>query len=227
MFILKKKNIFWIFAILILMGIVVCFFVFFKDKGTKTLKIGNNSSSQEIVDYILNISSYEATIEVEIQSNKNNNQYKMKQTYIAPDVSTQEVIEPNNIAGIKMKKEGNKLTLENSNLNLVTTFENYPYMMDNCLDLNHFIENYQKNEKASYREENNQIIMETTSSTNNKYQKNEKLYVDRNTGKPTKMEIKDTNQNTLIYILYNEVKISNVDSENVLAFQLYDMAKEI
>ena len=50
-----------------------------KNKTAKNLKIGNNSSSQEIVDYILNISSYETQIEVEVKSNKNSNKYKMKQ----------------------------------------------------------------------------------------------------------------------------------------------------
>ena len=54
----------------------------------------SNSSSQEIVDYILNISSYETQIEVEVKSNKNSNKYKMKQTYIDNNNTTQEVIEP-------------------------------------------------------------------------------------------------------------------------------------
>lgn len=223
---MKTKKIIGIAGIILLIGILV-FFLFFHSKTAKTIKIGNNSSSQEIVDYILNISSYEVTVEIEVKSNKNKNQYKMKQTYSAPDTSTQEVIEPSNIAGVKIVKQGNRLTIENTNLNLVSSFEDYPYMTENCLDLNHFIENYKTDTKAKYKEENDQIIMETVNARNNKYQKDEKLYVDRKTGNPIKMEIRDNNQNTIVYILYNEVKISNVNSENVLAFHLYNKTKEI
>ena len=48
-------------------------------------------SSQEIMDNILNISAYETIIEVEINSNKNTNKYIIKQKYIAPNISEQEV----------------------------------------------------------------------------------------------------------------------------------------
>ena len=41
----------------------------------------------------------------------------------------------------------------------------------------------------------------------NNYQKYETLYISKETGKPTKMEIKDTNQNIIIYIIYNEIDI--------------------
>ena len=33
------------------------------------------------------------------------------------------------------------------------------------------------------------------------------LYIDKKTGKPTKMEIKDNSKNTSVYILYREVKL--------------------
>ena len=66
----------------------------------KNINIGNNTNSQEIVNYILNISSYEAKITVEIESNKNKNQYIIKQKYQKPDISTQEIIEPSNIEGV-------------------------------------------------------------------------------------------------------------------------------
>ena len=97
------------------MGVSI-FYIFFKEKTAKNLKIGNNSSSQEIVDYILNISSYEATINVDVTSNKNTNKYILKQQYISPDVATQEVLEPSNISGIKIIKKGNDLKLENTSL---------------------------------------------------------------------------------------------------------------
>ena len=41
------------------------------------------------------------------------------------------------------------------------------------------------------------------------------------------MEITDINKNTTVYILYKEVKIDNLDENNILAFNLYSISKEI
>ena len=69
-----------------------------------------------------------------------------------------------------------------------------------------------KTDKIVTFEQNNQIIMETTALAENKYQKYEKLYISKETGKPEKMEIKDTNQNTIIYIIYNEININTYNA---------------
>ena len=167
------------------------------------MKIGNNSSSQEIVDYILNINSYQTEIKVEIESNKNKNLYILKQIYKKDEKLVQEVLEPSNIAGVKIIKEGNKLTLENSKLSLNSFFENYEYVSDNRLDLSCFIKQYKENEKSNWKEEDNQIKMIT-----NQNQEEKCLWIDKTTGKPIKMEIKDTNKNTKVYIVYNEVNIN-------------------
>ncbi len=196
---LNKKII--IFIIIIILLILIIFF--FTNK-TKKIKFGNNSSSQEIIDNILNISSYETVIEVEINSNKNTNKYIIKQKYIAPDISQQEIIEPENIQGIKIIKNKNELKIENSKYNLSKIYNDYEYMTDNCLDLNTFIENYKLNGKEIYEEKDNEIILRI--ETNHKYNKYIELYISKETGKPTKMEIKDNSKNTLIYILYREVK---------------------
>ena len=201
----KKKTGFVIaFVIVIIIGIVSCL-IFFPKKTAKNLKIGNNTSSQEIVDYILNISSYETKVEVEVQSNKNQNKYMIKQQYKSPDITEQEVIEPSNIAGFKISKNGNQLKIENTNLSLSSIFENYEYVADNILDLSSFIKDYQSDEKASWKEENNQIILTTKQE---KVEKN--LLIDRSTGKPKKLEVKWTNKNTTVYILYNEVNINTL-----------------
>ena len=203
----NKRKIIIITAIIILLVILAIFFIKNNNKTAKTSKIGNNSTSQEIVDYILNISSYETQIEVEVKSNKNSNKYKIKQTYISNENNMQEVIEPSNIQGVKIIKEGSNLKIENTKLSLTKIIENYQDITQNNLDLINFIENYKNNSNSKFKEENNQIIMETTAKTENNYQKYEKLYVSKENGKPIKMEIKDTNQNTIIYIIYNEIKI--------------------
>lgn len=221
---MKNKKIFIILVIFILAIIIFC--IFFLNKS-KPQKIGNNSSSQEIVDYILNISSYETKIEVETNSNKNSNKYMLKQQYINDGTSIQEVLEPSNIKGIKIIKDGNNLKLENTSLNLNTVLENYDCIADNVLDLNCFIEDYKQNSESNYEENENEIIMRTTTNNENKYTKTKTLYVDRKTGNPAKMEIEDINQNTKVYILYKEVKINNLKKKDILAFSLYNMQKEV
>ncbi len=220
----NKKVLILIFIIILL--IVIFFEIFYKNTA-KVFKSGNNKTSQEIVDYILNIDSYEVTANVEVNSNKNQNKYILKQAFVAPDVSTQEVIEPSNIAGVKIISDGSSLRLENSNLNLSTVFENYNYLGDNCIDLISFIEDYKKSNKSNYTEEETQIIMKTESKNENKYTKQKTLYIDKQTYNPSKLEIKDDNQKTTVYILYNEVKINSTKKEDILAFELYNINSNI
>ena len=201
-----KKKYWLILLVIIIIGIIA--FIFYKN-SFKNLKIGNNKNSQEIVDYILNTSSYEAQVTVNVTSNKNNNKYILKQTYQNPDKSTQEVIEPSNIEGIKIENDGEKIKIENSRLNLNTILENYNYLGDNSLDLHSFIEDYRKDDKATSEETEKEIIMKARNHIENIYIQNKTLYIDKQTLKPIKMEIKDNKQNTTIYILYNDVKLNN------------------
>ena len=223
----KQKTLIIIIIAITLIVIATTILIKKQNKTAKNIKIGNNSSSQEIVDYILNISSYETQIEVEVKSNKNSNKYKIKQTYIDNNNSTQEVLEPNNIQGVKIIQENNKLKIENTQLSLTKIIENYQEITQNNLDLAKFIENYKKNTNSKFKEENNQIIMETTAKTENNYQKYEKLYISKENGKPTKMEIKDANQNTIIYIIYNEININKVANKKIYAFKVIDTSIEI
>ena len=192
--------------IIIMISMIAIFFTaFFYLIKSKKIKIGNNSSSQEMIQNILNISSYESIIEVEVNSNKNMNRYVIKQNYITPDISEQEILQPENIQGIKITKTKNELKVQNTNLNITKIYNEYQYMTDNCMDLNTFIESYKQNGEQEYKEKNNEIILETKNE-NNPYTKYRILYISKDSGKPTRMEIKDDSKKTLIYILYKEVK---------------------
>jgi len=203
---MKKK--YWL--ILLIAVIVIGGIIFYKNR-VKDLKIGNNKTSQEIVDYILNISSYEVQVTVDVTSNKNSNKYILKQKYQSPNQSMQEVLEPSNIAGIRIKNDGTNLKLENSQLNLNTILENYNYLGDNCLDLFCFIEDYKQDENAEYEENDTEIIMKASSDIENVYVQEKILHIDKKTYMPTQMEIKDNKQKTTIYILYNEVKVNSTN----------------
>ena len=201
---MKKKYWFILLVIIITIG-----GIFFYKNRVKNHKNGNNKNSQEIVNYILNISSYEVKVTVDVTSNKNSNKYILKQIYQSPDKSIQEVIEPSNIAGVKIENDGTNLKIENSQLSLSSMLENYNYLGDNCLDLCSFIEDYKQDEKANYEEKDNEIIMNASSNIQNIYIKEKILHIDKKTYNPTQMEIKDNKQKTTIYILYNEVKVNS------------------
>ena len=201
---MKKK---YYLILLFIIFIISVGFIFYKN-SIKNLKIGNNKNSQEIVDYILNLSSYEAEVTVNITSNKNSNKYILKQKYQKDKEHIQEVIEPSNIAGVKIINDGKNLKIENSNLNLNEIIENYTNLENNNLDLSMFIDEYKNSNQSNYQEKDDKIIMKVKNDKENIYVKEKTLYIDKKTYKPVKLEIKDNKQKERIYILYNEVEIN-------------------
>ena len=165
-------------------------------------------NSQEIVDHILNLSSYKTKINVQVNSNKNQNKYILRQEYNTENGSVQEVIEPENIAGVRIIKKDNNLKIENSELDLRTIFENYDGIEDNSLDLINFINEYKQSSEKNLEEKNGEIIMKTKSNKENKYLKNKTLYINKKNFMPTKLIIQDNNQNTTIIIEYIEIELN-------------------
>ena len=200
--IIQNKKACMIIFILLLF---VLLFIF--NNMTKNKKNGNNMNSQEIVDSIINLNTYKAKINVQVNSNKNQNKYIIRQEYNAENGSIQEVIEPENIAGIRIIRKDNNLTIENSELDLKTIFENYKGLENNSLDLISFINNYKENHNSDYEEKNDEIIMTTKGNKENKYLENKSLYIDKNNIKPKKLIIRDNNQNTTIIIEYIEIEL--------------------
>ena len=198
----KKKmyilivSAFFIFAI--------AFIIIFSKNNYKTLKNGNNINNQtrdKVYDNILNISSYKATLEVTINSNKNSNKYVLKQSHNL-DEDTQEVLEPENIRGIKTTYNNGILKIQSDNLNITKVYNDYKNIENNDLWLNSFIEDY-KISKEKVVEENEEKIISIKVNNRTK-----KLYLDKKTGKPTKLIVEDDNQKTVIYIIYNEIEIN-------------------
>ena len=216
---MRNKKIFFVCLIVIIV-VAIIFFAVFKFCNYKNVQMGNtivDKTLQEIEEYILNISSYEAEIELTVESNKNTNKYVINQKYSAPNIASQKIIEPKNIEGLTIKYDGANLEISNSKLNLNTIYENYTYIADNILWLSDFIENYKTN-NGTITEENGVIIMETKCEEN-KYSMYEKLYIDRNANKISKLIIEDENKNSKIYITYNKIEIGSLTKENVLAFK--------
>jgi len=208
---MKKKFIFILIVVLLITTIGVIFLLKLEYKGNK---LGNNISKSDNTD-ILNISSYEAKVTIEVHSNKNTNKYVINQRYVGPDMFTQEVIEPSNIKGLTITKEGEKTILENKTLDLKTLYENFKGDSSN-LSLISFIEEYKEGTGNKEEETENERIMQTEiTKSKNKYQNYQKLYISKSTNLPTKMEILDINKNTTIYILYNEIKLNQINKKSV------------
>lgn len=198
---MDKKKIIKISIFIILALMILIIFILVNKKN----KIGNNINSQEMESNILNTNYYELIADIEIKSNKNQNKYVIKQKYQKNEKENnieteQEVLEPSNIAGVKIIKQNNKLIIENTNLDLKSIYENYNYISDNNLDLITFIEEYKNDNNKIYKTEKEKLIMKV---------KNKTLYIDKKTNKPIKMEIQDANKNIAVYILYREVSFKN------------------
>lgn len=212
---LNKKSLIIIITLILIAVILTIYFFINKNNKlfNKNSNIGNNITSksiQEIEQYILNISSYEAKLDVTVQSNKNTNKYILKQKYNSSGMEEQVVLEPSNIEGLTILYENGKVTINNTKLNLQTVYDNYEYIADNNLWLNSFIKDYKEGSNKSISEDSNNIIMTVDISESNNYGNVKMLYINKNTGNPEKMLIQDKNQKNMVYILYNEIRINDL-----------------
>ena len=189
--------------ILIIILLIIFLLIFFVQRAYKTVKTGNNisKSTDDLIEYILNISSYEAKLEVTIHSNKTTNQYRLEQYWLKPNYSKQIVKEPKNIENLEIIYNGKNLEV---------------------LWLNFFIENY----KDEYNvEENADEIILSCKVENGK--RREKLYINKKTSLPTKIEILDNSNQSKVYIEYKEIKLNNIRENNIFAFKTIDISKEV
>lgn len=227
----KKKTIIKLCVLSILILLFTFIIFLFKSNyiNYNFSKTGHNMSNkklEEIEEYILNISSYTATVDITVTSNKTTNKYKIKQEY-NKDRLKQTIIEPKNIEGLEICYENNTLKLTNTKLNLTKIYEEYNYLSNNYLDLITFIEEYKKiknikenkidtdsKDTINSYEKDGKYIFEIEFDKNikkeneNIYVSNKSLTIDKNTGKIINLEIEDMNQKELVYILYNEIQIN-------------------
>ena len=221
-----KKILILLFGIALIILIAI-----FVKNNYKNLKTGNNisnKSADEIKEYILNIESYQATANITIKNNKNENTYVVKQKYNKEgNEYKQEILEPENIKGIQFVYDGTNLRVENTKLNLSKMYENYTYIGSNELSLVSFIDDYKTSTNSNCTEQNGMIILETEKKDNNKYTMGKKIYINKESGRIEKLEINDRTQNTRIYILYNEIAINETSKEEVVALSIKTVDKDI
>jgi len=193
-----KKNMF-IFVLICITVFFVFYYIF--------CVLGNNKhrNQNEIVDDILNnIKKYEANISVTAKSNKNESYYTMKQE-VEGNNSKLIINTPENIKDMTIEINNNVLKITNTRINMEKIYNDYEFVLNNNLFLNTFIEDYKKSDSKAY-EQNDEIILETKLN-NNTYVKFKELHLDKITGNPKELIIKDNTQKTCIRIIYNDIKI--------------------
>lgn len=210
--------------IFIIILLIVFTIIFFLNITYKSITTGNNitKSTNDLIEYILNISSYEAKLEVTVNSNKTTNKYILEQYYLEPNYSKQIVKGPKNIENLETIYNGNSLEIKNTNLSLSKIYENYNYLNNNLLWLNYFLERYK--EKYEVEENNEEIILKGNIEGNN-YKS--MLYINKKTSLPSKIEIYDNNNQNKIYIEYKEIKLNNIQENNIFAFKLKSIKEEV
>lgn len=213
---------------IILITIIVIFFIKINYKSLKNGNNMSNKSAKEITQYILDINSYEAEAEVLIESNKNSNKYKIKEKYSKDkNVFKREILEPENLNGVSFIYDGINLKVQNTTLNLNKIYQNYPYIGENNITLIDFINDYKESDETNVIESEKEIVLELKIKNGNKYVAYKKLFINKEEGKIDKLEIQDITQKTIIYILYNEIKINNLQKDDILAFKLKELKNDI
>ena len=202
---MKNKKVFVMAIIAIILIFLTIFLVYYY----KSRKSGNNiinKSEEQLIEDILNIKAYNAKLDITIETNKNVTKYVVSQK-VENEKSIQEVLKPENIAGVVTEYDGEQLKIRNNKLNLETTFQNYQYIVENKLWLNSFTNEFKESNKTKVNSKIDEIVLEIN-NTENLYDTCKRLYIDKKTGKPTKLEIEDINKKMLVYILYTEISIS-------------------
>lgn len=196
-----NKKIVFIFAIICIIVFLIFYYIF--------EVFGNNiirNQKEFIEDIFEDLECYEADIDVIIISNKNENQYNMKQ--IVEGGNSKLIINtPENVKGLEIEIKDNNLKITNEKTNMEKIYENYKKIINSSLFISSFIEEYQEFSSQIQETENEIIIKIDLERETNTYTKIKELYLDKQTGLPTKLLIKDNNQKINTSIIYNDIKI--------------------
>ena len=193
------------FIIIIIVILLIC--NFFIKSNYKTEQNGNNKNIQEIEQYILNVTSYKAKINVTVSSNKNANFYEFQQEVRGQSYSKQLALSPDSLAGMEIIYENGVITIQNTQYSLSNIYENYPFISTNSLFLTSFIEGYRNSESKAIEEVNGKIQMSYISKIN-KYNNKQILYINKANLEPENLQVLDMNNELKVDIKYNEIELN-------------------
>ncbi len=190
---------------------IIFFIIFFLIFYYKKINFGNNNiklNEDDIVDSILSDSlNYKAELIIKIYSNKNDNVYDAmiieNEEYSRLEITGKK----EEITGLLIENSKEKLTIKNTKLNLEKIYEDYKPMINNCLFLKSFSNEYRNNSEIKEKNENDSIIIKIKLKDSTKYIKFKELYLNKETGLPEKLIIKDSDKQVVVCIEYTNIEI--------------------
>ncbi len=197
---MNKKNVF-IFAIICII-IFLIFYYIFCISGNNIIR----NQKELLEDIFEDLENYEANVDVTIVSNKNENIYNMNQ--IVEDGNSKLIINsPENVKGLEIEIKDGNLKITNEKTNMEKVYENYKKVINSSLFISSFMEEFEEFPSQIQENENEIIIKIDLERKNNTYTRFKELYLDKTTGLPNKLLIKDNNQKINTSIIYNDIKI--------------------
>lgn len=191
----------------IILGIFILFFLIFYYKNQKLGNTIIKIEKEKIIEDILKQDvSYEANIKVTVYSNKNKNEYDLR-IIENQEENLIEAIGENSISGLRMEKKNGDLIIRNTKLKLDKIYENYREVMDSSLFLSTFGKEYQETNQRKEEEKDDNIMIRITLKNGNRYIKYKELYLNKKTGMPEILMIKDSNKRPKIIIEYTSIKV--------------------
>ena len=160
---------------------------------------------EDFKNQISKITSYTCTAKVEAIGNKENTTYIFKHTYRKPDYYKLEVKSPKNLQGKTIEYKGDKVLVNNSDINDTIELPNINNDI-HYLFIGDFIKNYTHNESVVLEATENGLKIETEIPGDNKYFNKQILYVNNKTKTPDKMEILDNEGEPIFIVTYEDFK---------------------
>jgi outer membrane lipoprotein-sorting protein len=167
----------------------------------------NNSRStkeevyKEFTNQISKMKSYSCIAEINVVGNKNPKEYTMKHNYTKPDTYKIEIVSPENLKGKIIKYNKEKILVKNPNVDDYIELPNND--MDNqYLFIGDFMKNLSKNEELNIAFKGDYLVLETTIQSSSKYFNKQVLYVDKESVKPSKLEVHDNEGKARFTVTY-------------------------
>ena len=135
-----NKRIMFVFGIICIIFFCGFYYIFFI--------YGNNNirnQNEFVEDVFKKLEKYEANVDVEVISNKNENKYNMVQI-VDGEYSKLIVNTPENVKGLEIEFKDENLKITNEKNNMEKVYENYKLLIKNSLFVNSFIEDYKNYE---------------------------------------------------------------------------------
>ncbi|SHJ86099.1 germination lipoprotein GerS [Tepidibacter formicigenes] len=175
---------------------------------------GCRESTNEEVYYkfhkkIANLKSYSCIAYINVSGNKSAKEYIVKHYYKTPDYYKLETLSPSNLKGKTTIYDKDKIIIKKPKYK--DEFKiTYKGIENRYLFVGDFIQNIFENENLNISGDRYFLILETDIPGSSFYFNKEKVYIDKKTLKPNKLEIMDSNGKKRFTVTYKEFRY-NID----------------